>query len=224
MEDQFQDPGMCQIHNRPFECYSLDENCLICPSCLMFGPNQGNKVCRIEEAAKKLRAKLSEAKDQNILQYERTENILLDIRHTKIECEEKKAQIMKEVELTFSNVIKVLKQRKEDVISELVEHFNQQIEQVYEQESKWVEKQETGAELANLLKEENDLVLIQKSNLILKGIESLKESQQYKQVKILNTLDTNFKASKLDSSIKEFLRDLEKFVVKGEVITIQYKC
>lgn len=29
----------------------------------MFGPNQGNRVCSIDEAAKKLRAKLSEASD-----------------------------------------------------------------------------------------------------------------------------------------------------------------
>lgn len=119
---------MVLIFNAIYKLFNL--NSLICPSCLMFGPNQGNKVCRIEEAAKKLRARMSEAKDssiliyiqrkawsnkfnnfieKDILQYERTENILLDIRHTKIECEEKKALIMKEVELTFSNVIKTLK-------------------------------------------------------------------------------------------------------------------
>jgi len=40
-------------------------NSLICPSCLMFGPNMGNRVCRIDEAAKKLRAKLSEARDSS---------------------------------------------------------------------------------------------------------------------------------------------------------------
>jgi hypothetical protein len=51
-----------------------------------------------------------------------------------------------------------------------------------------------GEELSNLLKEENDLALIQQSKLILTGIEQLKEPQKYKQVKILNTLDTNFKA------------------------------
>jgi len=85
---------------------------------------------------------------------------------------------------------------------------------------KRIEKQDVGEELSNLLKEENDLALIQKSKLILTGIEQLKEPQKYKQVKILNTLDTNFKAQKLDSSIKEFQRDLEKFVAKGEIITI----
>lgn len=63
--------------------------------------------------------------------------MLLDIRHTKLECEEKKAQILREVELTFSNVIKQLKHRKEEVMSELTEHFNQQIEAVYEQELIW---------------------------------------------------------------------------------------
>ena len=71
------------------------------------------------------------------MQYDKTENVLLDIRHTKIECEEKKAQIMKEVEFTFSNVIKLLKQRKEEVINELNEHFNQQIGAVYEEEQHW---------------------------------------------------------------------------------------
>jgi hypothetical protein len=71
------------------------------------------------------------------LTYDKTENVLLDIRHIKIECEEKKAQIMKEVELTFSNVIKLLKQRKEEVINELNEHFNQQIGAVYEEEQLW---------------------------------------------------------------------------------------
>jgi len=45
---------------------------------------------------------------------------------------------------------------------------------------KRIEKQDVGHELVNLLKEENDLELIQKSKLILTGIEQLKEPQKYK--------------------------------------------
>lgn len=71
-----------------------------------------------------------------------------------------------------------------------------------------------------MLKEENDLILINKADLILGGIENLKENQTYKQIKILNTLDTNFKTLKLDSSLNEFCRDIDKFVNKGEIITI----
>jgi hypothetical protein len=49
--------------------------------------------------------------------------VLVDIRHTKLSCEEAKQRVLKEVEATFQAVFKLIKQRKEEVINEVNNHF-----------------------------------------------------------------------------------------------------
>ena len=68
----------------------LKKNRLICPSCLIFGASKGHMVCEIVDASKMLRNKLDEVARDGLLKFEISENVLLDMRHTKLTCEEKK--------------------------------------------------------------------------------------------------------------------------------------
>lgn len=56
----------------------------------MFGEHRGHVVSSPEEAAKSLRNKIDIAGKDGLLKCEVSENILVDIRHTKLVCEEKK--------------------------------------------------------------------------------------------------------------------------------------
>lgn len=57
---------------------------MICPSCLMFDSHKGHVVCRIEEGSKDLRTKINSAARDGLLKFEKTENVLLDVRHAKL--------------------------------------------------------------------------------------------------------------------------------------------
>ena len=57
---------------------------------MIFGASKGHMVCEIVDASKMLRNKLDEVARDGLLKFEISENVLLDIRHTKLTCEEKK--------------------------------------------------------------------------------------------------------------------------------------
>ena len=68
---------------------------------------------------------------------ENTENILLDLRHIKLTCEETKQKILLEVDQTFTSLIKQLKARKYEVIKEIEDHFNLEMEKLQDYEDRW---------------------------------------------------------------------------------------
>jgi len=54
----------------------------------MFDSHKGHIVCRIEEGSKDLRTKINSAAKDGLLKFEKTENVLLDVRHAKLSLEE----------------------------------------------------------------------------------------------------------------------------------------
>jgi len=71
------------------------------------------------------------------LKVDKTESVLLDIRQTKLTCEESKNRVMKEVEETFARLIKKLKERKNSVLQQVEDHFNEQLDEIQVQEQRW---------------------------------------------------------------------------------------
>lgn len=74
---------------------------------------------------------------KGLFKIENTENILLDLRHIKLTCEEGKQKILVELEQTFNSLIKQLKTRKNEVIKEVDDHFNNETEKLQDCEEKW---------------------------------------------------------------------------------------
>ena len=54
----------------------------------MFDAHKGHEVCKIEEGAKDLRTKINESAKEGLLKFDKTESVLLDIRHAKLSLEE----------------------------------------------------------------------------------------------------------------------------------------
>ena len=111
----------------------------------MFGLHKGHLVTSLEDAAKTIRKVMDESSKsgcshliiQGILKIDRTENVLIDIRHTKLTCEEAKQRALKEVENTFQAIFKLIKQRKEEITRDVNQHFDGQITQINDQERVW---------------------------------------------------------------------------------------
>jgi hypothetical protein len=50
----------------------------------MFDQHKGHSVCKIEEGAKDIRARINGSAKEGLLKFDKTETILLDIRHAKL--------------------------------------------------------------------------------------------------------------------------------------------
>lgn len=100
----------------------------------MFDTHKGHQVCRIEEGAKSLRVQISDASKDGVLKFERTENVLLDIRHAKLTLEENRDKLLKQAENNFDEIISTLKTRKAKFLEEFAEHFNKQLDLIVEAE------------------------------------------------------------------------------------------
>lgn len=96
----------------------------------MFDSHKGHPVCRIEEGAKALRVQISDASKDGVLKFEKTENVLLDIRHAKLTLEENREKLLKQAENNFDEIINTLKTRKAAFLKELTEHFDKQLDQI----------------------------------------------------------------------------------------------
>lgn len=68
---------------------------------------------------------------------DKTESVLLDIRQTKLTCDETKQKVIREVESVFNDLIRKLKDRKKDVMAEIEDHFNAQSEKIVNNERTW---------------------------------------------------------------------------------------
>ena len=66
---------------------------------------------------------MDDAAREGLLKKENTHNVLLDIRHNQLTCEETKEKLVKEVDSKFNEVINQLKLRKMAVLKEIDQHF-----------------------------------------------------------------------------------------------------
>lgn len=90
-------------------------------------------------------------------------------------------------------------------------------------------KQEACLNLINFVKSSEDVKIIKNANKILDSIKNLMEPLKYEKVLMINSLNTNLflgkeKSATTDLSLKELLKSLQKFVSKGEITNIQYRC
>jgi hypothetical protein len=54
----------------------------------MFDGHKGHEVCKIEEGARDIRNKINDSVRDGLLKFDKTESVLLDIRHAKLSLEE----------------------------------------------------------------------------------------------------------------------------------------
>jgi len=84
----------------------------------MFGHHKGHEVTPIIDAAHLIRGDIDKAIKEGLFKAARTNDILLDIRHTKLQCEETKDKLTREINSTFASLQQALKTREEELLAE----------------------------------------------------------------------------------------------------------
>ena len=142
---------------------------MICPSCLMFDAHRGHPVEPIDQGAKGLRARINAAAKEGVLKFERTESILLDIRHAKLSLEENQETVLRQAERYYDDLIATLKARRGHFLDELRSHFQTQIDSIDEFEDEWVRKQELSQKILKLQTSDDDMKLMEESTNVVEG-------------------------------------------------------
>jgi hypothetical protein len=107
----------------------------------MFDAHRGHIVSKIEEAAKDLRSRVNRASKEGTLKFEKTESVLLDIRHAKLTLEENAENALQKSEKCFDELIVALKTRKSSFLEQLRAYFSEQMVLVDHCEEEWLQKQ-----------------------------------------------------------------------------------
>ena len=97
-----------------------------------------------------MRSRINRAAKEGSLKFEKTESVLLDIRHAKLTLEENAENVLQKSEKFFDELISTLKTRKASFLEELRGYFAQQIEFIDKNEEDWLQKQEVSQKILKL--------------------------------------------------------------------------
>lgn len=145
----------------------------------------------IKDAAIYIRDNLARAVKKGYLKKEHCESHLLEIREYNLRVDKYKNETVKKIEEAFRGIINSLKQRKEEIISELIERFSEEKEKIVSQEKAWNDKQLISEKILGLMNDNDDKNIILNSSFIMEGLNMLNERLEFKEIKICNDIDTS---------------------------------
>ena len=107
----------------------------------MFGEHQLHPVNHLDEGVKGLRKLLNDQIQAGNLKVEHSEKVLLDVREVELKIEKAKKDLIKSVNEKFNSLIRAVKERREVVIHEIEEFFDNEKKLVKDKETDWQDRQ-----------------------------------------------------------------------------------
>ncbi len=196
---QLLDVGLCTEHQRPFE--AICSQCktypdfpprrLVCPSCVMFGPqHKQHPVIDLQEGLKQLRTELYSQLERGKLKVEYTESVLLDIRQAILTCDQMKNKLVNGINESFTKLIKSIKARKAELLGEIDKYFEAERTKIVANEEVWKQKQKLCQDLLRLNNSTaTDAELLQNSRYVFESIGKLNEPIKFQEMKLINSLN-----------------------------------
>ena len=228
------DVGVCKEHDRPYEGLCKNCECVICPSCVMFGSHKKHDIVSLREGAMYLRKAIDQEMFKGLLKKEFTETRILEIRENNLIMEKSKAETVKKIEEAFKGITQTLKQRKADIINDIIDKFNIDKKKIDDAEADWMLKQDISEKLVQFDTEQNSAFLLANSKFIMEGIRKLSEKIQFNELNVFNNIltsliiegkhdeDGNIVSPK-EYSLEEIIYVLSKYISMGEPNVLSYK-
>jgi hypothetical protein len=131
------DVGYCELHSRPNEAICKTCECVVCASCVLFGDHKKHDILGLKEGSVYLRDSIHGELKKGTLKKDYTETRLLEIREYHLRLEKYKNDTIKLIEETFKEITNNLKKRKNEIISEALDKFNEEKSKIVVEEEKW---------------------------------------------------------------------------------------
>ena len=123
------------------------------------------------------------------------ESHLLEIREYSHRMDKLRNETIKKIEDDFNTLIKALKNRKTVLMTELLDIFSKESEEIENDESKWTVNQDVSDKVLSLSKDPNDATILLNAKFIMDVIKDLNVDEQFKEIKIFNVIDTSLTLS-----------------------------
>jgi hypothetical protein len=116
---------------------------------------------------------------------------LVDIRQALVQCDSNRNRILKEVDKVMSDIINVLKERKNEIIGIVDQVFKEEKDKIIVEDTKWRERQKICEELLKMSsKKDSDLEILSRSKYVAEGIDALNEKTKFNELKLISSIDT----------------------------------
>ena len=152
------------------------------------------------------------------------ESHLLEIREYSHRMDKLRNETIKKIEDDFNTLIKALKNRKTVLMTELLDIFSKESEEIENDESKWSINQDVSDKVLSLSKDPNDSTLLLNAKFIMDVIKDLNVDEQFKEIKIFNVIDTSLTLSpNTVLSYEEILFHLKNFMSISEPNNLEFR-
>eukprot|EP00357_Protocruzia_adherens_P037227 CAMPEP_0114998510 /NCGR_PEP_ID=MMETSP0216-20121206/15552_1 /TAXON_ID=223996 /ORGANISM="Protocruzia adherens, Strain Boccale" /LENGTH=147 /DNA_ID=CAMNT_0002363125 /DNA_START=281 /DNA_END=724 /DNA_ORIENTATION=- len=143
-------------------------------------------------------------------------------------CDSARRKMTKEVTEYFQELIKQIKARRDEVLDQIDQHVDEQKKHVVEREHHWEEKQVISQTLLKFATSEDDADILKNARYILDGLENLREPIQFRELSLVDSMNTAFNIKKKNDSEnalghKELCQHFEDYMQFGDVKTTQYR-
>ena len=227
------DVGICREHNRVFEGLCKSCECVICPSCVMFGKHKKHDVLSLKQGAMYIRKSIDNQLVKGVLKKEFSEEKLLKIKENGLIMEKEKAETVKKIEAIFKGITDTLRNRKEFLINEINNKFDEERQKIDSAENEWSYKLDLSEKLNQFLNDKNDAFVLANTKFIMDGLRKLNEKITFNELNVYNNIDTSLKVDNIQDEneqpiIQEFTLDdliegFSNYISIGQPNFINYK-
>ena len=183
--------GQCKEHKRNYEGFCKLCNVLICPSCSMFGSHKKHDVMTLKQGAMYIRREIDNGMLKGLLKKETSETKILTIRENGLIIEKSKTETVQKLEDIFKGIVHCLKDRRDFLINEINQKFNEQRQKIEDAESDWCCKEDIIEKMTQFYNDKNDAFLLTNSKFIMEGLRKLNEKLTFTEVEIYNNIGTD---------------------------------
>ena len=158
------------------------------------------------------------------LKKEFSEKHLVEIREYSLRLDKYKSDTIKKIEDSFNAIISTLKKRKNDVMTELIDKFSTEKDQIQNDEDNWKLKQEKSIKILELSKDSNDANLLLNAKFIMDTLRLLDIEPEFKEAKIFNVVYTSLELDNtITLSYEEIIHYLKNYLTIEEPNILEFK-
>ena len=122
--------GKCPSHDRAYEGFCKLCTVVVCPSCVMFGAHKKHDILTLKQGAMFIRREIDTAMFKGLLKKETSETKILSIRENGLIIEKSKTETVQKLEAIFKGIVHCLKARRDFLINEINQKFNDQRQKI----------------------------------------------------------------------------------------------
>ena len=199
----------------------------------MFGKHKKHDVLSLKQGAMYIRKSIDNQLVKGILKKEFSEEKLLKIKENGLIMEKEKAETVKKIEAIFKGITDTLKNRKEFLINEINNKFDEERQKIDSAENEWSYKLDLSEKLNQFLNDKNDAFVLANTKFIMDGLRKLNEKITFNELNVYNNIDTSLKVDNIQDEneqpiIQEFTLDdiiegFSNYISIGQPNFINYK-